>query len=411
MPATGFDLVYRRLVYGVVLLLPIYRYLDVPVGAAKISAVDMLIAFGGLCLAFEVLLGQGAPIVRHRLALAGIVLFFFTVVVSTLGARYRGQAVLFFASLSLKLVLLYMVFRATREVGQVFTVMKCYVVVAAIIAVIAIFQQLYGRDAAEDALSVAGTFEARNELTFYLAPALVLSLALIVADSRVRVAAILAFALLTLALVLSRGRAGTLLSLAGVLSFLALMPNTRRKWKRVAAILGLLLLGTLAWWLAADSASWISQRYSVSVLSELEEERGSIYARLLILEGVWKAWQQGIWFGIGPANFRPRSAEFVEFLQADEVQPHNTYLGALAELGVLGLIGFLLISIPALRAIVLSEISKQHKMLTLGVGIAYAVVLAHLATFDGIARYPLWIFMGMCYGLTSRANERALRFC
>jgi O-antigen ligase len=92
----------------------------------------------------------------------------------------------------------------------------------------------------------------------------------------------------------------------------------------------------------------------------------------------------------------------------DHVQPHNTYLGALAEIGILGLTGLLAILLPILWRVVSFDTRQRVPDAVLGIGVAYAVVLAHLITFDGIARYPLWIFAGMCYGIVSTRKERIL---
>jgi O-antigen ligase len=172
--------------------------------------------------------------------------------------------------------------------------------------------------------------------------------------------------------------------------------------------LGALLLatGALVWWLTTGEAEWIRERYSVSFQAELEEERGSTFIRLIILEGVWRAWLENMWFGIGGGNFLRRSAEFVQLPLVEAIQPHNTYLGLMAELGLLGLAGILLILLPPIFRI--SRTSSFPMDLRIGIGVAYSVALAHLITFDGLARYGLWILLGFCSAVVHRGPIRKL---
>jgi O-antigen ligase len=395
---------YRYLTYALLVLLPTYRWLNLPLGAVGLSVIDVMILIGGLCLIAELLLTRGLPLINNRNAALGIAIFLGAALISGLQAQYRGLATVFLASLVLKMILFYMVFRVTTELSDLRPLLMCYVVAAGAMGVVVLFQQFDASRLSSDPLSAAGTLDARNELTFYLAPAAVLSVSLAV-GARNRAVALALFAVVAAALVLSRGRAGTFFALAGVLTYLALV--ARRAGKRrlaVATIIGLLFTSLLAWWITTDSASSIRYRYMDSFLVEVDEERGSTYARLLILEGLWQAWQENFWFGIGANNFKEKSTLYVDFY-GTEVQPHNSYMGTLAELGLVGFIGLLLALLPALKT-ALSRTYKHPLEITLGVGVAYAVVLAHLMTFDAIARYPLWIFAGICYGI---AKERSVR--
>jgi O-antigen ligase len=309
----------------------------------------------------------------------------------------------------LKMCLFYMAFRMARDMASAQALIKWYVVGAVIAAIVATIQQFSALQESMDAISVTGTFEARNELTFYLAPAVVLSVAVIAANPGSRVLAVLAFGALALALALSRGRAGTFFALAGVATYmgsLAMRRGISRRLLGTATAIGLVSIGMLAWWLTDDATESIRSRFSASVVTELDEERGSSFARLLVLEGAWNAWQQNIWFGIGAGNFAARSSEFLQLPYGEDVQPHSTYIGALAEIGIFGLLGLLLILLPVLRTIFSLRRYIEQEEFILGVAVAYLVVLAHLMTFDGIARYPLWIFAGICYGLTSSRAER-----
>jgi O-antigen ligase len=404
----GADLFYRYLAYTLLLLLPVYRSLNVPVGPVGVSVVDLIIALGGLCIVAELLLTRGIPAFDNRIALLGIGLFFFAIVVSGLQAKYRAPVTVFLASLILKMILLYIIFRVTSELDDMGALLTCYLLAAGAMGAVAFVQQ-FDAFRTSDPRSVAGTLDARNELTFYLAPAAVLAVSLVTAGRR-RAMALGLFVVIVVALVLSRGRAGTFLAFAGVVTYGALVSvRATKRYVATAMLMAFVFTALLGWWITSDSAEWLRHRYLDSFLLEIEEERGSTYARFLILQGLWEAWQESIWFGIGPNNFKERSANYVYLSYGDEVQPHNSYMGTLAELGLVGLFGLLLMLLPALKA-PFSNHYKHPREIVLGVSIAYLVVLAHLMTFDAVARYPLWIFAGMCYALVAKRSTRFVGF-
>ena len=87
-----------------------------------------------------------------------------------------------------------------------------------------------------------------------------------------------------------------------------------------------------------------------------------------------------------------------------EIQPHNTYVGALVELGSFGLIGFLVTLLSGFGAMgSYKSLDGPEKILARGVLISYALVLMNIAFFDAANRYGLWLFLGLM--LSIRRNR------
>jgi teichuronic acid biosynthesis protein TuaE len=399
------ELVYRALLYCILVLLPFYRVLNLDVGVAAISVVDALIILGGLYVVGDFLLGRGIVLPDSRIALLGVAVFLAAILLSMVAAEHRGTSMVFLLSIVLKVILLYIAYRVTRDSNDVRGLIKCYLAGASVMGAVAIFQQLRNWQTSDAALSASGAFDARNEFTFYLAPGVALALVLVV-YRRTRLIAGLTFGLMLAALVISRGRAGTLLALMGACAFIVLFfSRPGRRWVGLLLCGGLIFVVIGLWWAMDEEGNWLRDRYSTSFQSEIEDERGSTYVRFLVLDGVWRAWQENIWLGMGAGNFKIRSGEFVQLPFVDEIQPHNTYLGIMAELGILGVVGFLLILLPALWRVFSSRVNAPREV-RIGVGLAYGIALAHLLTFDGAVRYPLWILAGMCYGLIHRGPAK-----
>lgn len=398
-------MVYRVLVYLILLLLPFYRQLEITIAGIGVSAVDVLILLGGIFALAQALLQRGgAPIPYSPSALVGVGATLAAVLGSIAIAEYPGVSAVYLASIILKFVLLYLVYRVAAEPGQLVTLIAFYLVGAGTMAIEGIMQQLHSVFVSREILSIAGTLDARNELTTYLAPALILSAALSMYLRHWSIA-LLMLALIATALILSRGRAGTLLGVLGLALFLGwawYQTGRHRRFVGATIVAGCAVALVLSFVQQEDLRAALTQRYTTSVALELEEERGSTFARVLLAGAAISAWSESPLVGIGAGNFKHRSSDFVPSTFLEDVQPHNTYLGVLAETGLLGLIGLLLIVLPALWAAIRTPLHKgPMRALASGITVAYLVVLAHLLTFDGATRYSLWLFAGMCFGMQS----------
>ena len=95
-----------------------------------------------------------------------------------------------------------------------------------------------------------------------------------------------------------------------------------------------------------NSVTLLLPIFSNSIKSELVE-------REYLFKEAWSAWEKYPWFGLGIGNFRrfyfERNGTWVS------AHPHNEYLRFLAELGIVGFVGFLLFNIALLRRLFLEK--------------------------------------------------------
>jgi len=402
-----------------ILVLPGYRVLSVEVGPVSLSVVDLLIMFGGLLTLTAALHGAQPPRLRlvewlgAGLLLVGTLASF----LATVSVATSTQALL---SLVLKLLLVWLVLDAVRGPRDVRRLVAIYVVATGLVAAFALGHQYSNVVAGRPLQSIAGTFEARNEMIFYLVPGFLLSMALAVAvPSRwARIGYWFAAGLNSAAIAISRGRAGV--AIAIVLGLGLMLFLSRRHRGRIKMLGRMVLFAFVMGVLATALAAWDSNEYYAdfaaryspsSVEAELSNKSGSMFVRLQILRGLMDAWAESPYVGIGIGTFKERSSEFVDLpfvSPTNLIQPHNTYLGLLAEAGPIGLTGFLILvaaGIGVFRRV--RRYLLPERALMVGVGTAFVAVSLNLFTFDAFTRYGFWLFLGLCLVLARVAPIQA----
>jgi len=412
--------VERLLVGLLVLALPWYRVVALDVGPISLSVVDVVIIVGGF-LHFVSILQRHALRKPPPLVVIGGGLLFFGALGSLAATHNVAVSSQALASLLLKVVMMWLIVDAIENMRDLQRMIVLYIVASVAIAIPAIWQQVTNVMGGMPLESVAGTFRARNEMVTYIVPGFLMALALMMTPrgSRYRakvfgVAAVLCFS----AVVLCRGRAGVFI--AAVLGVLVLFLRSRQIGSRARVIgivvgAGILLaaIGIGVAFLDGGAISKLVNRYSIeSVVGEAENERGSTFTRLLVMDGLLRAWSKSPYIGIGFGTFKERSPDYIEMgllgRNVDVIQPHNTYLGLLAEAGPFALGGLLLLVIQGvgvLRRYHSSSDSEQR--LRIAVGMGFAAISLNLFTFDGLTRYVFWILLGLSLVVANRMKVQS----
>lgn len=400
---------------AIVVLLPFYRFMELPLGAASIGVVDLLIVgAGGLAVLYggRRLAGLLAlPLLR--IGSAGL---FLGIVLSLINTVSLQTSVVFLCSLFIKYLLLALVYLGCRNRQILFRILSLYVISNTVSAAMAISQQYGLISIGYDMQSIAGSFDARNEMLYYIVPTAIVCLALILSSRGFRrLGFVCALIILFAATVLSRGRMGLYLELAGLLGYsLFVQRRNRRAWKWVF-LLAILTGGALGLLVSIFPDYWsdIQYRYIYSVSNEYGDYRGSTYIRKENLRAVVEAWRSHPFLGIGAGTYQERSAEYGSFSTTTDIQPHNSYLGLLAECGCLALGGVVLVGMSGLHRIFQERLAVHTKTIVHGIGFAYLAILLFMAGFDGLLRYNLWLYLGLImaatrmYALRQKPSEDA----
>jgi O-antigen ligase len=314
------------------------------------------------------------------------------------------------------IMLAWLVIDSLRSIENVKRLANVFVIGTSLLAFTAIGQQLNNIFAERSLQSVSGTFDARNEMIFYLVPGFLIITSL--ARSANSQLAKLIFSVGVIvhyaAIFFSRGRAGMLIVTT---CFLILLIITARKPKRAlawlcAACAFVVLSANIIVLPGKNSNLYMNKlvhRYSGSLFQEVEANRGSAAVRIDILKGLVDAWKSEPLSGIGIGTFKNRSHEFVKSkLVNNGIQPHNSYLGMLAEAGPFGLGGVLLLVSSGSLVLRRREGLTEHvRWLQSGIGVAFLGVAFNLLIFDGFLRYGFWLMIGLTLSLRRVLNDRS----
>lgn len=410
----GLRAIERALVVLLILLLPFYRVLAVKVGSVSLSVVDCLIVIGAVLSGLSVPQRLRLPSIP-KTAIVGALILLAASLGSFLASTSLSTSAQAVASIVLKFLLTWLIVHAVRHPQDVREISGTYVAAACVLAGVALSQQVANILARRALESVAGTFEARNELIYYLVPGFVLAIALAWSAGR-RAAALrlwIGAGIIFAGIGISRGRGGLAIATMLGIGIMPFLPRrTRNRRGLIFGAFSLAAIGVL--FAVAPEVQGLQKyyedyasRYAVSsVEEELSDNRGSAFIRVQVLRGVADAWRESPYVGIGLGTFKDRSAEFVHLGRqaTNAIQPHNTYLGLLAEAGPLSLLGFL--SIVAAGLLLLFNIGAYdfaNRALALGVATAFVAVSLNLLIFDGLTRYAFWLFLGLSLALTRMA--------
>ena len=401
---------------GLLLLtLPFYRALTVPLGPVHLSIADGLTMLAGLYLGSAFCMGRELAWPGRGFSIA-LGLFLFGVCGSIVDAHTRSRSIHFMASIGLDLVLLVTVYQCVRTAHGLRIFTRCYVAAATLVAAIAILQTV--------ALftggvlgSAAGTLAARNEMVFLLLPGFAMALASTFQRGPRRVVyGLAAFTILT-AIVLSRGRAGTAFCLL-LLAWVPVLVLRTRSFRLLEALLlwGCLLLAGVVFFTGTGIGGELLGRYTTSLQLELQDQRGSAWTRYEVLRGTWNAFESSPVFGIGAENFKLSSGQYVDSgVQAGvddpgSIPPHSTYLGTLAETGLVGFVGLLGLVIAGLGSLrCIRHSGTEERNLVAGAAAAFTSLAAFLLVFDASARPVTWMFLGLALAVREVAPSPRFR--
>jgi O-antigen ligase len=161
----------------------------------------------------------------------------------------------------------------------------------------------------------------------------------------VRIGLMLAFALVTVGFLATQSRGGLLALAAGTVAALVISPRHRRR------IVAMVLLAAVT--AAAFAAS------HPGALSRITDLGGGTSGRNDLWRVAWQVFTGHPLVGVGIGNFqvveahyvlRPGSISRIAYLTDVPYFVHNTYLQLLAETGLIGLLGFLLVVCGCMRA-------------------------------------------------------------
>ncbi|HED66158.1 MAG TPA: O-antigen ligase family protein [Planctomycetes bacterium] len=384
-----------------VLSIPFYRLLTVEVGPFFISSVDALTVISGIYVSAMFLMGRPLAWPRGRFQ-TFLALYIFAVAASGLGALDQGRSLHYLAAVLLNLVLFTVTFQCMRTPRTLEILSRSYCLACLLLAVVALAQGLRMLEGGP-LVSATGTLGSRNEMIYFLLPGFAIAAGNAMGRGWKRFGYLLVAGVLLAAILVSRGRAGVLLCL-GVGFVAPILTSGSRRGVRVLeplALWGLLALLGLAL-VSISGSGELVERYLHSIQTEFREQRGSVWARYEVLRGAWNAFTSHPIFGIGADNFALASGVYVDaganVGQHDfaAIQPHNSYVGALAETGIagfVGLLGLLSAGLSGLGAVRRAPLDQRP--LLAGVVLAFLVLIVDLAVFDGVVRPVTWLFLAL----------------
>jgi len=195
-------------------------------------------------------------------------------------------------------------------------------------------------------------------------------------------------------------------ALLAVIISVALAGIVARSWKRIG-ILALMFVVLIGLYYGGPLRDFLSGRQSL--FDEIMGNRGGQYWR--INEAGFEAFRSSPVFGIGLGNYTSATSEFgVARRYGEWATPHNSLVRILAETGLIGLIGFLVISIGFFYNMI-RLIWKLRKSTSLGpmhfvLGASSLVLTGFAVT---ILDQPEYIFLfGQIIGLMAAFNRGAL---
>jgi O-antigen ligase len=375
----------KTLFYSTIALLPYYRVLEINIGGIGVSLIDILIIIGSTSLV--------SAKIKHANFFKYTAILLTVCVVSAIANGFKSYSTVFIISLQIKFALLFWGFLTIKTQGDIILSIKILLISSIPSLLLGIFEQMSSFMHTGSAISISSTYGARNEMLSMVIPLSMINLYFLLGESNKgsRIYYFI-FILQFTVIFLSRGRLGILVA---VLFWLYLLIQAKSDFKNILKSISFigLCLGVV-YIVAGDHLDSFITRYGVSSISEFEDERGSTYTRLLIFNGLLSAWQENPLFGLGPAGFLHKSDVYVQVPYYDFVQPHSTFLGILAEIGIIGFAATVAMLMKPLISLNNNIFRSDHSLVIYRfIVVAYISQLIILFGFDGFLRYPLWIFL------------------
>jgi len=257
-----------------------------------------------------------------------------------------------------------------------------------------------------------GPFYWKNPMAGYLI--LFLPLAIISAIKYRKIPAILSAVLAATmfgGLILTRSRGGWLAFAIAIFAILLpalLVRKTRSaKWLMIA---GIIVVGLILGLGFAPSSALKESAQSFSSVASPEIEGQSAVERIAMLEAGLRIIGDYPIVGIGPGSWAFVRAAYLTTLDNLPKYPHNIYLRIAAELGIPGLILFMIALVASFVSLVISAYKKSTDLLLVAISTGIAASLIHMAVdfdaaFAGIV-LPLAILAGLGQRLRCKDHSK-----
>lgn len=337
-----------------------------------------------------------------------VVLFLGWAAVSQLWAEDSGVALTAFARLALNAVLFLIIFTAVRTPTQAIGFAAAFVAGASLDAIYGI---LFAPANPAYASRLSSSITNPNELASILVAALVLSFGLAVAlkdQPLARWGALGAGALCTAGIFLTGSRGGLVSLAVALAAFLVVGARWRGRFLVVVAAVVLAGIGYFSYVASPETRSHVSTV-------------GSGTGRLDLWTVGWRMVEDEPLKGVGAGNFavssvhyllEPGAIERSDYIIGTPKVAHNTYLQLWAELGLVGLVVFLLVvgfclyaALEAARSFSRQGDARMEVM-SRALFVALAGLLA--ADFFGsrLAEKEAWLLLGLAPPLLAIARSR-----
>ena len=300
-----------------------------PLHLAEISA---LLALGAMVMGR---VGRGLPVTRYTPELGGVLLLGFTILATAPLSIWPGGAIATFTEIYVKIILIFVLMLNTlTNPKRIDRFLWLIVFASGYIALRAVADYARGMNLVENGRvqgSVGGMFKNPNDLALNMVAVMPLAVALAMRTRAIssRLAAALCALLMLGAVVVSQSRSGTI-GLGIMILVLGGSIARRRPAVAVASVLALFLVLPLM-----PASYW--HRLS-SITDGSQDETGSREARRILLKESFQAFVSHPLTGVGAGQFKNYDPEGREQAWRES---HNVVLQVAAELGIVGLGGFL----------------------------------------------------------------------
>lgn len=372
-----------------IIVLPFNRVLAIDFGLLNLSLSEIVIIFGGVAVLMD---ESRAFILRRNYGkyLICMILFIIACILSLVNISDLFVGFRFIFSAMIKFLEFFFVAGVLIYSANKTKFLELYIYMMVLSAVVALFQISVGSGGDYEG-NITGTFKFRNEFIFYVLPAALLSLMFFMIKKQTKF--IIFYFLIALAILLSRGRTGLFVLI--FCSLLMVLVWYRTDISKILVILmSIFLVGIAAFWLLpANITDELQYRYLEAYALEQEGDTGSSIVREVMFWNGIDKFKESPLIGHGAGDFLSISEEFVElrFFGIDKLQPHNSFLGLLVEVALIGVIPIFFLIFMILKTNKNADGFKNktfnlYRILILG-------ILINLAFFDGLFRELLWFIL------------------
>lgn len=404
-----------------IVVIPLSSEWSVTVGGLNLTLMEPAVALAVLAWLIQAARARTLRVWPSALlAVQFLVLVLF--LISSLGAEERGPSL----KDTLKWIELVLIFTLTvdeaRDARAARWVVLAVIGAAALEASYGIFQ--FGTGRGPDFFAIGpfmrayGHFGQPNPFAGYLGTALPLALAvaLLLARDSLGRWALAATGLLVAGVLLSFSRGAWLGVACAAAVMLATASARSRRWlvPLGAAILLLAVVGALGLLPAtiAERINVVAEYFGPFDVQrvDLNSENWSVVERMAHWQAAWYMFLDHPWLGIGPGNY---SSVYDQYYLPGWLEPlghaHNYYLNLAAELGLLGLSGYLLVFGLAFRAAIRGLRASDSFWRTVALGtLGSLVAIALHSAFDNLYVHGVSVQIGALFALAQIASLHAV---